>query len=113
MVMRIPWGDLLAGTPLSHLRWNSNDLSAPRFAHGAADTMWFGTLGTAGHVEVFSWPDASTTASNWTVAVSPWSNTNYSAKISSAHIRLLSLYRSRDLRICVAAPTGFEPVPPP
>ena len=79
MVLRIPWSEMLAGTPLSHLRWTSDNLSAPRLALGATDTMWFGTLGAPGHTEVFSWPDASTQASTWTVAVSPWSNADYSS----------------------------------
>ena len=79
MVLRIPWTDLLAGNALSHLRWTSDVLAAPRFTVGATDTMWFATLGSSGEIEVFSWADTSNSASNWTVPISPWSNTSYTS----------------------------------
>jgi hypothetical protein len=73
VVVRVPWADVRAGGSLSREMWTSTELSAPRFALGATDTMWFGTGGLGnGELEVFSWADDAASASNWTLHVAPW-----------------------------------------
>ena len=77
-VLRIPWTDLKSSGELSRRVWSSDQVSAPRFAVGATDTMWFASLGNgANEVELFSWTDSSVTGSNWTVSVSGWNSGNY------------------------------------
>ncbi|HEX6368571.1 MAG TPA: hypothetical protein VF006_06555 [Longimicrobium sp.] len=79
VVFRIPLRDLASGSTMSYSYFETTSWGSLRCTQGARDVMYFAGQGPGASIQLFTWPESSTTVTDVAIAVSPWLGGTYSA----------------------------------
>lgn len=78
-VFKLPASTLKAGGTLGYQWWSTTEYGSLRLTQGGAANMFFASHNGGRSLRIYSWPDASSSISNFNVTTSAWNNGPYSA----------------------------------
>jgi hypothetical protein len=85
VVLRFRLADLAAGAGLPFNTFTTTSNGSLRCTLGARDVMYFGSQNSLSEIRLFTWPESSTSVTQRSIAVAPWSDGGYTAVCPDGH----------------------------